>query len=145
MSKGRKAVYSGYQEGYFTGIELKEKYKGNYYTGGRHHTTVYNLTIPIMLDLIGVQDNTTYRVFYNDNFCRVMRKDTDGLIKFFGHSDMTNVIECNHEDSPTSCNCPQCGKLLKLKRGRFGEFIACSGYPECRYTSNIQLRGTHIH
>ena len=31
-------------------------------------------------------------------------------------------------------DCPQCGKPLVVKRGRFGEFIACSGYPECRFT-----------
>ena len=144
MPKERKAVYNGYQEDYLTGLELKGKYKDTYYTGGRHHSTVYNLPIPLLLDLIGVQDNTTYRVFYNDNYCRIMNKDTDGLIKFFGHSDMTNVIECNHEQPPTSCSCPLCGEPLKLKKGRFGEFIACSGYPECRYTENIQYRGSHI-
>ena len=30
-------------------------------------------------------------------------------------------------------NCPKCGRHLVAKQGRFGEFIACSGYPECRY------------
>lgn len=33
--------------------------------------------------------------------------------------------------------CPQCGKELIKKSGRFGEFIACTGYPECKYTRNI--------
>ncbi|MBI4287803.1 MAG: type I DNA topoisomerase [Chloroflexi bacterium] len=31
-------------------------------------------------------------------------------------------------------NCPQCGKSLVIKSGRHGKFIACTGYPECRYT-----------
>jgi DNA topoisomerase I len=30
--------------------------------------------------------------------------------------------------------CPNCGNQLMLKRGRFGKFIGCSTYPECRYT-----------
>ena len=30
--------------------------------------------------------------------------------------------------------CPECGKDLVLKFGRFGKFIACSNYPECKYT-----------
>lgn len=30
--------------------------------------------------------------------------------------------------------CPQCGHDLVLRFGRFGKFIACSNYPECRYT-----------
>jgi DNA topoisomerase-1 len=29
--------------------------------------------------------------------------------------------------------CPRCGKPMALKHGRFGEFTACSNYPECRY------------
>jgi DNA topoisomerase I len=29
--------------------------------------------------------------------------------------------------------CPQCGKPLAVKDGRFGEFTACSSYPECRF------------
>jgi DNA topoisomerase-1 len=34
-------------------------------------------------------------------------------------------------------NCPECGHPLVIKSGRFGEFIACTGYPECKYTRNI--------
>ena len=33
--------------------------------------------------------------------------------------------------------CPECGHDLVKKRGRFGEFIACSNYPECKYTRPI--------
>ncbi len=29
--------------------------------------------------------------------------------------------------------CPNCGRNLVLKQGRFGEFTACTGYPECKY------------
>jgi DNA topoisomerase-1 len=29
--------------------------------------------------------------------------------------------------------CPKCGKTLSLKRGKYGAFLACSGYPECDY------------
>jgi len=31
-------------------------------------------------------------------------------------------------------NCPDCGGDLIMKFGRFGKFIACSNYPNCRYT-----------
>jgi DNA topoisomerase-1 len=33
--------------------------------------------------------------------------------------------------------CEKCGKPMVLKRGRFGEFMACSGYPDCRNTKKI--------
>lgn len=39
--------------------------------------------------------------------------------------------------------CPVCGRDLVIKRGRFGEFIACTGYPECHYTRRI-VKGTGI-
>ena len=29
--------------------------------------------------------------------------------------------------------CPNCGRNLVVKQGRFGEFTACTGYPECKY------------
>ncbi len=35
--------------------------------------------------------------------------------------------------------CPQCGRPLVRKHGRFGEFIACSGFPECRYTRPVGI------
>jgi len=31
-------------------------------------------------------------------------------------------------------NCPECQKDLVLRYGRFGKFISCSGFPDCRYT-----------
>jgi DNA topoisomerase-1 len=31
-------------------------------------------------------------------------------------------------------NCDACGKPMALKRGRYGEFLACTGFPECKTT-----------
>ena len=33
--------------------------------------------------------------------------------------------------------CPQCGKTLVIRMGRFGKFIACTGFPECRFSEAI--------
>jgi DNA topoisomerase-1 len=33
--------------------------------------------------------------------------------------------------------CENCGKPMTLKRGRFGQFLACTGYPECKTTRKI--------
>jgi DNA topoisomerase-1 len=43
----------------------------------------------------------------------------------------------NIPDEPTGKECPQCGRPLLIKMGRFGKFVACSGFPECRYTESI--------
>jgi DNA topoisomerase-1 len=36
--------------------------------------------------------------------------------------------------------CPQCGSDLVIRRGRFGKFLACSGYPKCRFTKNVTMK-----
>ena len=41
------------------------------------------------------------------------------------------------EPEPIGEACPECGHDLVKKRGRFGEFIACSNYPACKYTRPI--------
>ena len=33
--------------------------------------------------------------------------------------------------------CPECGKPVVKKFGRFGSFLACSAYPECKYTKDL--------
>jgi len=37
----------------------------------------------------------------------------------------------------TDEKCPRCGKKLKLRMGKNGLFVACSGYPGCTFTENI--------
>ena len=36
--------------------------------------------------------------------------------------------------------CPECGRPMVIKRGRFGPFLACSGYPDCKTTRPILER-----
>ncbi len=38
---------------------------------------------------------------------------------------------------PTGEMCPECGAELLLRKGRYGEFIACSNFPKCKYTKNV--------
>ncbi|MBR7041545.1 MAG: type I DNA topoisomerase [Clostridia bacterium] len=33
--------------------------------------------------------------------------------------------------------CPNCGAMLVYRRGRFGKFLACPRFPECRYTQTL--------
>ena len=37
-------------------------------------------------------------------------------------------------DEETEEVCPECGRKLVIKSGRFGRFLACPGYPECSFT-----------
>lgn len=42
-------------------------------------------------------------------------------------------------DEPTNEVCEKCGKPMVKKLGRYGYFLACSGFPECRNTKSIPL------
>jgi DNA topoisomerase-1 len=42
-------------------------------------------------------------------------------------------------DEPTDYVCDKCGRPMTKKLGRFGFFLACSGFPECRNTKSIPL------
>jgi DNA topoisomerase-1 len=42
-------------------------------------------------------------------------------------------------DELTDYKCEKCGKPLIKKLGRFGFFLACSGFPDCRNTRSIPL------
>ncbi|PIE33450.1 DNA topoisomerase I [candidate division KSB3 bacterium] len=48
----------------------------------------------------------------------------------------TDSSEHNEANLPQE-TCEKCGKPMVLKRGRFGTFLACSGYPDCKNTKKI--------
>lgn len=39
---------------------------------------------------------------------------------------------------PTGKMCPKCGSELLHRKGRYGEFIACSNFPKCKYTTDLE-------
>ncbi len=52
----------------------------------------------------------------------------------------SNKIEKIRIAKPTEEICPECGKPMVLKTGRFGKFLACSGYPECKKTMTYVIK-----
>jgi DNA topoisomerase-1 len=53
----------------------------------------------------------------------------------------THMRNVKEELEKTDIKCEKCGNLMVIKFGRYGKFLACSGYPECRNTSQIQENG----
>ena len=50
------------------------------------------------------------------------------------------AVEPNSHDI-TDKSCEKCGKPMVIKRGRYGEFLACSGYPDCEHTQSLNSNG----
>ncbi len=47
------------------------------------------------------------------------------------------IAKITIEDKVTDILCDKCGRNMVIKQGRFGEFLACPGYPECKNTKAI--------
>lgn len=71
------------------------------------------------------------KVFYEDfeKTLKQANKKTKGL-KVELESDKTDII------------CDKCGKPMKIKQGRFGKFLGCSGYPECKNIMKLNKDGS---
>jgi DNA topoisomerase-1 len=52
----------------------------------------------------------------------------------------TQITRVKVPDQPTEEVCPQCNKPLVIRMGRYGSFLACSGYPECKFTKPLMVR-----
>jgi len=51
-----------------------------------------------------------------------------------------NMEKVKLPDVETGEPCSKCGKPMVIKTGRFGKFIACSGYPDCKNTKPYQIK-----
>src|SRR6266849_5882689 len=63
---------------------------------------------------------------FHKQFVKDLKRAGKGMDNFKGGVD-------------TGQPCPDCGKPLVEKWGRFGKFLACSSYPECKYTKPVTL------
>lgn len=62
-------------------------------------------------------------------------KDFDGLLK--KAEETTSGVKIKIPDVETDVVCENCGRKMVIKSGRFGKFLACPGFPECRNTKPI--------
>ena len=46
--------------------------------------------------------------------------------------------DVKREEIPTDIDCEKCGKQMMIKWGKMGQFLACSGYPECKSTKDFR-------
>ena len=71
-------------------------------------------------------------------------EDWVGLLRGFYGPFATELAEAETKlpklelrDEPTDEICPNCERPMVIKTGRFGRFISCTGYPECKTTKPI--------
>jgi DNA topoisomerase-1 len=57
----------------------------------------------------------------------------------FKREEDGKIVPVKEEDVPVDDKCPTCGAAMVMKRGRFGRFLACTRYPECKGTKPVSI------
>lgn len=93
----------------------------------------YHFTAHLEDDLDAISRGEKQWVPLMENFWKPFHAQVGEKEKSTNRADVTSEA--------TDETCPDCQKPLLNKLGRFGRFLACSGYPECRYARNIKKAG----
>ncbi len=106
---------------------------------------VNDLLVEYFSDIVDIE----FTARLEDNLDEVANKNRDwvDVVQDFYtpfEKDLQNAHERMEKvklaDEQTGESCPQCGKPIVIKTGRYGKFLACSGYPECKYTKHYQVK-----
>jgi len=82
----------------------------------------------------------------------IIAEGNEDYVKFLKdfYSDFEPLVEHAYEKMPkkelekVGRKCPLCGSDLVYRNGRFGKFVSCSTYPECKYTENADPELTEL-
>jgi DNA topoisomerase I len=114
----------------------------------RFHPTALGMTVNDLLVEGGFDDlfNESYTARMEEELDEIEEgklKWTDALAEFYEKfardikAFETYVKGRKREAIPTDEVCENCGSPMVIKLGRFGQFLACSNYPECRTTREV--------
>jgi DNA topoisomerase I len=105
----------------------------------------YDYTAKLEDDLDEISNGKENWKEFLQEFWKPFHKKTEEVLKISTaevidnlSKQLANRIFERDEKGNLKTECPQCQKgELKVKFGKFGVFLACSNYPECKYTRNI--------
>ncbi|MGM9878661.1 MAG: type I DNA topoisomerase [Bacilli bacterium] len=112
---------------------------------------------------IGIETTDKLQEFFsniiNVEYTRDMEEDLDKIAEgdavwnkvlenFYG--DFEKLVEVAFKDmekkapEETGEMCPECGMPLVIRKGKYGEFTACSNYPECKYIKREEKKQVEV-
>jgi DNA topoisomerase-1 len=71
--------------------------------------------------------------------CSAYKKDDPASCTFTKENpiNLPDLDTAEMPETPQDEYCENCGRVMVLKRGRFGQFMACTGYPDCKTTRRL--------
>jgi len=88
----------------------------------------YNFTAEMENNLDDIAQKKKKYITVLDNFYKPFKKNL---------MEKEEQIDKKFVDEKTDEKCPKCGEEMVIKTGRFGKFLACSGFPKCRFTKSL--------
>jgi DNA topoisomerase-1 len=85
-------------------------------------------------ELDQIEEGTDNLLNTLNQFWKKFKKDLDAAGKDPEKGGMENV---KGKEEKTDEVCDKCGSPMVKKWGRYGTFLACSGYPECKNTRQL--------
>ncbi len=111
------------------------------------HPTELGMTVnDLLVQHFGNYINVDFTAKMEEELDRIARGEEDRvevLKKFYGAFEQAveaageNMQRQHIEPEKIGEQCPECGGDLIIREGRYGRFIGCSNYPECKYTRPI--------
>lgn len=112
----------------FLGKELKNDYVDTLYMARRCLPELSHHRLVDVAEHFGIQTEGAHRALFD---CMMNQGCYEAMGKL-----MEKRGEAFGEEEEQAC--PVCGCELVLRKGRFGMFYGCSGFPRCRYTRNAR-------
>ena len=118
-------------------------------TGGRFKPTKLGFVVNDLLakhfpDIVDIE----FTAHMEDELDKVANENKDwvGVVQDFytpfeqSLNSASQLMERVKLEEATDEICPKCGKPMVIKFGRYGKFLACSGYPECKTTKPFLIK-----
>ncbi len=119
-----------------------EKLEGRF-----HPTELGNITTEELVKHFPHEMDAAFTASMEEQLDLISEGDADWrrvLRDFYGPFQVTlakaeqEMRDVKREEIPTDVNCEKCGKMMAIKWGKMGRFLACSGYPECKNTKDFK-------
>lgn len=106
------------------GVEVQNDYIDTLFMARKCLPKLYHHKLTDLAEYFGLTTEGAHRALFD---CRMNQACYEEMGKLIGP-----------EEERQQGNCPSCGCELVLRKGKFGEFYGCSGFPNCRYTRNVK-------
>lgn len=109
----------------YLGKEFSNDYLDTLMVSKRYLPELDSHSLESLADHYGISYEGAHRALAD---CHINKQVYDCLLK-----EMENPSEAAKRLKV----CPRCGNLLKKRIGMYGEFWGCTGYPDCKYTKDL--------